>query len=85
MKTIQTTARFDDDKHLTLAAPVTNRPRGEVKVILQFEEPAPAEKKPPVDFRDAIGLAYRIFPDMPRRSTAEWMEELRGGERDQEA
>lgn len=82
MKTIQTTARFDDDAHLTLAAPVTNRPPGEVKVILQFEEPAAAEQKPPVDFHDAIGLAYRLNPALPRRTTAEWMEELRGGERE---
>ena len=80
MKTIQTTARFDDDAHLTLATPVPDCPQGEVKVILQFEEPVPAKKKQPVDFRDAIGLAYRLNPALPRRTTAEWMEELRGGE-----
>jgi len=35
----------------------------------------------PVDVAHAIGCLYRDFPDEPRRPTAEWMEELRGGER----
>jgi hypothetical protein len=75
----ETTARIEDSTHLVLETPLHPAATGRVKVsvVLENEE---KESVPKPDFSGAIGAAYRIFPDMPRRSTAEWMLELREGE-----
>jgi hypothetical protein len=84
MKTIETTATVDEDLgHLTLKIPLTTRPIGEVRVIVQFETPETLAKKK-VDWSKAVGSYYRENPDAPKMTTAEWMEELRGGEKDEE-
>ena len=80
MSAIETTGTVDDDRcHLTLHTPLPEMSAGEVKIIVQFEDqPAPPRK---VDFTAALGAYYREFPKAPRRSTAEWMDDLRGGDR----
>ncbi len=84
MNTIETTATVDEDLgHLTLKMPLPARPIGEVKVILQFETPVQPPRKR-VDWSKAAGSYYRENPEAPRMTTAEWMEELRGGEADEE-
>ena len=51
-----------------------------MKVTFQFEDTK--ADLAPVDFREAIGEMYRVFPDAPRLSTDEWMKFLREGEED---
>ena len=81
MQAIETTATVDEDcRHLTLRTPLPGKPDGEVKIIIHLEETPASKPSPTVDFTDAVGELYRLFPDAPRRTTAEWMEELRGGE-----
>ena len=81
MQAIETTATVDEDcQHLTLRTPLTAKPVGEIKVTIHLEEAPESKPSPPVDFTDAVGERYRMFPDAPRRTTAEWMAELRGGE-----
>ena len=82
MNAIETTATVDETRdHLTLAQPLPKNVNGEVKVIVMFQEAAELPKKS-IDWHEAIDSMYRDFPDEPRRTTAEWMEELRAGEQD---
>ena len=74
----ETTARIEDSTHLVLETPLHPAATGRVKVSLVLENEAPERVSKP-DFSGAIGAAYRVFPDMPTRSTAEWMREMRGG------
>ena len=80
MRAIETTGTVGDDRrHLTLHTPLPEMSSVEVKIIVQFDDqPAPPRK---VDFTEALGAYYREFPDAPRRSTEDWMEEIRGGDR----
>jgi len=77
---IETTGAVDADRrHLTLHTPLPDMAAREVKIIVLFEDqPTPARK---VAFTAALGAYYREFPDAPRRSTEEWMDDLRGGDR----
>ncbi len=83
MKTIEATAIMDEDQcHFTLERPLAwpVRVTGPVKVTFQFEDTN--ADLAPVDFREAIGEMYRVFPDAPRLSSDEWMKLLRRGEED---
>ena len=82
MKAIETTATVDADLgHLTLSQPLPNRPDGEVKVIVLFDEQPATVSAKDVDYTKAIGGMYRLFPNAPRMTTAEWMTMLREGEK----
>lgn len=77
----ETTATIEDATHLVLETPLHPAATGRVKVRVLLEtETTEAASKP--DYLSTLGAAYRAFPDMRHRSTAEWMEELRAGERD---
>lgn len=80
MKTFETTARAEGLDRLILDTPLAEQPSGRVRVIVQTDDDEPAKPFPVVDFMPALGSAYRDFPDMPRRTTAELMQELREGE-----
>ena len=80
MKAIETTATVDADLgHLTLSQPLPNRPDGEVKVIVLFDEQPATVSAKDVDYTQAIGGMYRLFPNAPHMSTAEWMTTIREG------
>ena len=72
----------EDLTHVTLTVPLPGKPAGPVEVIASIEDDGGVTPAAPVDFSDSIGLLYRLFPDTPRRTTAEWMRELREGEED---
>ena len=80
MKTFETTARAEGLDRLILDTPLSEPPSGRVRVIVQTDDDETTTPRPTVDFMRALGSAYRDFPDMPRRTTAEWMPELREGE-----
>ena len=80
MKIFETTARAEGLDRLILDSPLSEQPSGRVRVIVQTDDDDQAMPFPPVDFMQALGSAYRDFPDMPRRTTAEWMNQLREGE-----
>jgi hypothetical protein len=78
-RVFETTARIEDSTHLVLETPLHPAAAGRVKVSVVLEnEKLETVSKP--DFSGAIGAAYRYFPDMPKRSTSEWMREIREGE-----
>lgn len=82
MNAIETTATVDAARdHLTLAQPLPEEAGSTVKVIVIPVDEIRKPKKS-VDWFEAIGSMYRDFPDEPRRTTAEWMAELRAGEQD---
>lgn len=80
MKTFETTARAEGCDRLILDTPLSEQPSGRVRVIVQTDDDEREKPLPTVDFMQALGSAYRDFPDMPRRTTGEWMKELREGE-----
>ena len=80
MKIFETTARAEGRDRLILDTPLSEQPCGRVRVIVQTDDDELAKPFPTVDFMQALGSAYRDFPDMPRRTTADWMKELREGE-----
>ena len=83
MQAIETTATVDEDcRHLTLHTPLPGKPAGEVKIIIHMEDAPASKPAQAVDFTDAVGELYRLFPNSPHRTTAEWMKELREGEED---
>ena len=81
MHAIETTGIIDCEGHLQVRHPLP-APEGEVKIIVLFDDKPTAQKvaKPRKSFHEAVGLYYRLNPDAPRVTTAEVMEELRGGE-----
>ncbi len=80
MHAIETIATATEDLSvIKLTTPLPSRPDGDFRVIVLFDEKAPAAF-PEVDWTAAIGSYYREHPDAPRMTTAEWMEETRGGE-----
>ncbi len=78
MKVFETTARADGPDRLVLDTPLSELPKGRVKVIVQTDDELALRPLPTVDFMKALGSAYRDFPDLPRCTTAELMLELRG-------
>ena len=80
MKVLETTARADGPDRLVLDTPLSELPKGRVKVIVHTEDEVAPCPLPSVDFMKALGSAYRDFPDLPRSTTDELMRELREGE-----
>jgi hypothetical protein len=68
MKTLQATAKINDNGHLTVDIPV-NMPRGEYQVVLVIEE-RPVEKESPVEKQKTT------LQDFPVISIGSWPENL---------
>lgn len=81
MIAIETTATVEDERHLHLDQPMPPEMRGSVRLIVLMDEERP-EAKPAADFHAAIGSYYREHPEEPRRTSDEWLAEMREGERD---
>ena len=80
MKVLETTARADGPNRLVLDTPLSELPKGRVKVIVHTEDEVAPCPLPSVDFMKALGSAYRDFPDLRQCTTDELMRELREGE-----
>ena len=77
MKVLETTARADGPNRLVLDTPLSELPKGRVRVIVHTEDEVAPRPLPNVDFMKALGSAYRVFPDWPQSTTDELMRELR--------
>jgi hypothetical protein len=85
MTAVQTTAVLEDACHLRLSSPLNDAVGTVVQVIvipISGSETKPIVNRAP-DFYAAVGGYYRDYPDEPRRSSDEWMAELREGEQDE--
>ena len=62
MKTIETTAEFEDEVHLRLAEPLASHPRGKVKIILVFDDSSVAGIQADDPFYTLPDIAEDIAP-----------------------
>lgn len=80
MTAIQTTARLEDARHLTLAQPLPGAADDLLEVIVMVPDPQSRETVPAFKFQEALGSYYREHPDETRRNSDQWLSEIREGE-----
>ena len=81
MTAIETTAVLESGNRLRLTHALPPAAHGTLRLIVLLPETTDAVVTAP-DFENALGSYYREHPLEPRRTSDEWLHELREGEAD---
>lgn len=80
MTAFKTTAVLEDARHLRLSEPLTDAVGTVVDVIVMVADTPATPASCGQDFQAALGSYYREYPTEMRRSSDEWLTELREGD-----